>query len=339
MNLKDIGSKIGFQIKKHTPEILTGTAIASGVAAFVIGIIKAEDVKKKIEDHKTRMQELHKDIDEMGEDLHPAERRRLVAAEYGKTAWEVTKSIGPAAALEALSIGTIIGLYREDKKDKLDKAILSSALSASYATIETLRKRIAEKYGDEAEKDIYLGREEQEIEEVIVDEKGKEKVKKKKVTTYSPADPYAITWGYIWGVDENGKEYPIPTSVDVPRFESNKLKYDFLIGRLREANDRLIAKRRVSLAEVYDLIGYDGYLKSKETIKMATRVGWVLADNPEDQVGDPYIRFGIDKDDKQTRDFTSERIDALILTFNCTGDIFSEIPKQKQYTDMFNYLR
>lgn len=336
MSFKDFGNKIGFQLRKHKSGILAGTAIASSAAAFVLAFIKADDVKKKIEDHKARMKELHDDIDEMGEDLLPAERRRLVAAEYGKTAWEITKTIGPAAALEVVAIGSIADLY---KTDRSEKAILSSALSASYASMEVIRKRIAEKYGEKAEKEIFLGEEEHEVEKVIVDEKGKEKTVKEKIKTYSPVDPYAITWGWIWGTDEKGKEIAIPTSKYVPMYESNVLKFEFLKGCLRQANDELFINKRLSLARVYDILGYEGYLKSKETIKMASMVGWVL--NDEDQAGDPYVKFGFDpqKNDQQTQDFVDEKLDHMILTFNCIGDIYSEIPKQKTYMDMFNHVR
>ena len=309
MSLKDFGSKIAFGFKKHTPEILTGTAIVTGVMALVTGIFAADDVKKKIEEHKERMAELHDDIDEMGEDLLPVERRRIVAAEYGKTVWEVTKELAVPIALEAVSVGAIVAKYIDDKKRY---TAVSTLLSATIAANNIYRKRVANKIGEEEEKKLYYGIDEEEIEEVVVDEKGKEKIKKKKKKTYSLADPYAIVW------EESTSRY-------FNTFESNTLKYTFLEGVQREANDKLIAKGYLTLAEVFDLLGYTPYLESEEMIRMAREVGWIY--NKHDQVGDDYVKIGIGKDDQNSLDFRNGKDDFILLSFNCVGSIYGEIPK------------
>lgn len=309
MSLKDFGSKIGFQLRKHTPEILTGTAIVTSVGALIVGIIKADDVKKKIEDHKARMKELHDDIDEMGEDLLPAERRRLVAAEYGKTAFEVGKELALPVALEAVSVGAIVAKYVDDKKRY---TAVSTLLSATIAANNIYRKRVAEKIGEKEEKDLYYGIKEEEVEEIEIDEKGKEKKKKKKNKTYSLADPYAIVW-------EEG------TSKYFNLYETNKLKYSFLEGVQRELNDRLIAKGYLSLAEAFDALGYTPYLEDPEMIRMAREVGWIY--NKHDQVGDPYVKIGVGKDEQNSFDFRDGKDDFILLSFNCVGSIYGEIPK------------
>lgn len=313
MSFKDFTSKVGFQLKKHTPEILTGTAIASGVAAFVVGIIKADDVKKKIQDHKDRMAELHADIEEIAETedaLLPAERRRLVAAEYGKTAFEVGKVLALPIGLELLSIGAITANYIDNKKRY---TAVSTLLSATTMAYEAYRKKVADKLGEEEEQKIYYGIEEHEVEEVEVDEKGKEKVVKKKVKDYNLNDPYSIVW-------EEG------TSKYFNTYETNTLRYTFLEGVQREANDKLIAKGYLTLAEVFDLLGYTPYLAHEETIRMAREVGWIY--NKHDQVGDSYVKIGIGKDDQNSLDFKEGKDDFILLSFNCMGSIYAEIPKQ-----------
>ena len=321
MNFKDFTSKAAFQFKKHAPKIYTGTAIASGVAAFVIGIVKADDVKKKIQDHKDRMAELHADIEEMDQTedaLLPAERRRLIVAEYGKTAFEVGKVLALPIGLELLSIGSIAANYVDNKKRY---TAVSTLLSASILAYQTLRDNIAEKYGEDEAQRLCNGIVEHEFEEVEVDEKGKEKVVKKKVKDYNINDPYAIVWGIIY--DKDGKE--VPTSRYYDTYETNNLRYTFLEGIQRSANDKLIAKGYLTLAEVFDMLGYTPYLKSKELIRMASEVGWIY--NKYDQVGDPYVKIGIGKDDQNSLDFKEGKENFIILSFNCMGSIFAEIPK------------
>ena len=312
MSFKDFTSKIGFQLKKHTPEILTGTAILSGGAAFVLGILKADDVKTKIKEHKERLEEIHSDIEmmeETGEPLLPAERRRLVASEFGKTAFEVAKVLAIPIGLELVSIGAMTANYIDNKKRY---TAVSTLLSATTAAYELYRKRVADKIGEDEEKKLYFGIEEKEIEEVEIDEKGKEKVVKKKIKDYNLSDPYSIVW-------EAG------TSKYFNTYETNVLRYTFLEGVQREANDKLISKGFLTLAEVFDLLGYTPYLEREDLIKMAREVGWVR--NEEDQVGDQYVKIGIGKDDQNSLDFKNGKDDFILLSFNCVGSIYSEIPK------------
>lgn len=313
MSFKDFTSKIGFQFRKHTPEILTGTAILSGGAAFVLGIMKADDVKKKIQDHKERLEAIHSDIammEETGEPLLPAERRRLVAAEYGKTAFEVGKVLALPLGLELLSIGAMTANYIDNKKRY---TAVSTLLSATTMAYEAYRKKVADKIGEKEEQNLYYGIEEHEIEEVEVDEKGKEKVVKKKVKDYNLNDPYSIVW------EESTSKY-------FDTYETNTLRYTFLEGIQREANDKLIAKGYLTLAEVFDMLGYTPYLADEKLIRMAREVGWVY--NKNDQVGDAYVKIGIGKDDQNSLDFKNGKDDFILLSFNCMGSIYSEIPKQ-----------
>ena len=311
MSFKDFTSKIWYKTKKHSPEILTGFSILSSAGATVLMYFKAQKVKDKIEEHKQRMEEIHHDIEMMGDELTEKERRQLIASEHFKTALEVGKEVAPVVGLQLVSMFTS-GFSAHISKERYNA--VSGALAAAISSLGLYRRRVAEKLGDEEENKLYLGVSEEEIEKIYTDEKGKEHKKKEKKITYNPIDPYSIMF------EETTSRY-------FNLYENNALRFEFIKGVLRQANSILGATGKLYLAEVYDLLGYEEYLKDEERLEMARQVGWVI--NKHDQIGDDYVSFGIEnEDDQNVVDFVEGKDAFVLLTFNCCGSIYSEIPKQ-----------
>lgn len=332
MNIKDVMISVGNWGQKHAPQIATGFSIASGLAAVGFAFWKADKVKQRIQDHKDRMEELHKNVKMMGDELTPTERRQLVTAEFVKTGLEITKVVWPIVVFEAVSIGTKV--YSQVVSDRrYSRATL--ALASALSTIGAYRKRVAEKIGVEEERKLYSGEEVEEIEIVELDEKGKEKITKETRHSYNPIDPYSITFE-DQPLNDDGTINILVGSKYFKRYESNQLRYDFLKGIWRQCNNKLIAEGKLYLAEVYDLLGYEGYYHDKQRLDMAREVGWVY--NKHNQAGDPFVSFGIeDPEEEHVKRFLNGDDDNILLEFNCMGAINGEVIKQ--YSDGITFFR
>lgn len=332
MSIKDTMISVGNWGQKHAPQIATGFSIVSGLAAVAFAFMRADKVKQKIQDHKDRMEELHKNVEMMGDELTPAERRQLVTSEFVKTGVEITKVVWPIVVFEAVAIGTKV--YSQVVSDqRYSRATL--ALASALSTIGAYRQRVAEKIGAEEERKLYSGEEVEEIEVIELDEKGKEKKTKETHRSYNPIDPYSIVFERQPEYDD-GTVNILVGSKYYERYESNQLRYDFIKGIWRQCNSKLIATGKLYLAEVYDLLGYEGYYHDKQRLDMAREVGWVY--NKHEQAGDPFVSFGIeDPEAEHVKRFLNGDDDNILLQFNCMGSINGEVVKQ--YSDGITFFR
>lgn len=290
--------KVGFKFKKYSPEILLVAGIAGTVTSAVMACKATTKVSGIIEEAKETIGTIHevKNNPEMAEKYSEEDAKKDLAITYVQTGVKFAKLYGPAIILGAASIGCILASNNIIRKRNV-------ALAAAYATVDKgfkeYRGRVIERFGEELDKELKYNIKAQEIEEVTVDEKGKEKTTKKVVNVMDPNNysPYSIVFddGNVgWDKDPEISKY-------------------FLIQQQNYANDLLKAKGHLFLNEVYSMLG-------AQPTKAGQCVGWIY--DEECPIGDNFVDFGIfDIYNAKARDFVNGYERVIVLDFNVDGNI------------------
>lgn len=301
-NLTRTFNRTGLKLKKHSPEILLAAGVVGVVASGVMACKATLKVEEIIDDAKHKIDTIHEVSADptMAEKYSEEDSKKDLAIVYTQTAVKLVKLYGPSVALAGVSLGCMIGSNRILNKRNV-------ALAAAYTAVDKgfkeYRGRVIERFGKELDKELKYGIKAKEIEEVSVDEKGKEVSMKSTVEVMDPNSysPYSIIFD-----DGNAGWDPDP-----------ELTKYFLIQQQNWANDRLKAKGHLFLNEVYDMLG------AKRT-KAGAQVGWVY--DEENPVGDNYVDFGIfDIYNPKSRDFVNGYEKVIVLDFNVDGVILDLI--------------
>lgn len=284
--------KAAFQLKKYSPDILTGLGIAGVVGGTIMACLATTKLEKTMEPHKKELEDLHTKASEMDDKSY----RKEVVKAYGRTTWDLTKLYGPAAAVEIAGIGCIL------KSDSIMHN-RNAALAAAYTTVSTAfdayKHRVAEKIGEQAEKEIRYGIHDEEVEEEYTDKKGNKKTRKKtvKVMGETPRSPWArfYTVGCDgWSKDPGANNLTLQT------------KQAWL-------NERLRIRGYLFLNEAYECLGIT-------PIREGQYLGWYY--NPSDPTLNNCVDFGIyDCHDLQKCQFVNGAEDTVIVDFNIDGNI------------------
>lgn len=289
--LKSFVYKTGFELKKRSPEILTGVGIVGVVTGTVMACVATTKLEKTMEPHRQKLNDIH-------ENPNPdeSEHRKEIVSEYGKTALDLIKLYGPSVAVESASIGCLLGSHKIMRNR-------NAALAAAYTTVskafEAYKDRVAENIGPDKEKEIRYGIKEEEVEEEYTDKKGNKKTRKKTVKTMDGGarSPYSI----FWTAGCNGWDKDPGVS------KRN------LFEKQAWANERLKRRGHVVLNEVYELLG-------AEPTREGLYVGWYY--DPSDPSLHNKIDFGVfDCSDILKCDFVNGWEDTVILDFNVDGNI------------------
>lgn len=293
MNIKTLATRsIGrtaLILKKHSPEILMGIGIAGGVTAAVMGARATLKVEPIIEKVQTDISAVN-DLRENSENFTHQNEIRLKTQVYTTGVLELTKLYWPALSLGAASIACIVGSHGIMKKRN---AALVVAYNAVEKTFAEYRERVAEKLGEDEERDIHYGIRE---EEVVDEETGKKKV----VSTIGNA-----------GVSQYARFFDEGSQYWQKQSEYNLM---FLRAQQNYANDLLNSRGHVFLNEVYENLGIPHS-------PAGALVGWVLNSD-----GDQFIDFGLyDPENEKARDFVNGYERSIFLDFNVDGVIYDKI--------------
>ena len=301
--------KIKFGAIKYSPEILVVAGVVGVVASAVIACKATTKLDDILEQTKADVDKIHECVGrtDLAEPYTEDDSKKDLAIVYIQTGVKLVKLYAPAVILGALSITSIVGSHYILKKRNI-------ALATAYATVDKgfkeYRKRVAEKIGDEAEKELRYGIKAKTVEEIVTDEDGREiKVEKKVNNVCLMPSPYARIYD----------EYN-------PNWERNS---DYNLMRIRNIehmfNDKLKAYGYVFLNDVYDALGFP-------KTKTGQVVGWVYdPDNPEHE-GDNYIDFGLYNLNRQkANDFVNGYEYSVILDFNVDGNILNKIKEEDFY--------
>lgn len=306
-NLKLKVNKFGLKVKKYSPEILVAAGVVGVITSGVMACKATLKVSDILDDAKDTLDKINstkedpKHTDEYSEE----DAKKDLAITYTQTAVKLVKLYTPSVVLGAASISCIVASNNILKKRNI-------ALAAAYAGVDKsfkeYRKRVADKFGEEIERQLRYNIKAEEIEEKIVDENGEEKVVKKAVNIVNPSDisDYARFFEK-YTVDNDGNKI-----INSCWQDDNEYNLMFLKAQERYANDLLKSRGHLFLNEVYDMLGIP-------RSKAGQVVGWIYdADNP---VGDNFVDFGLYADNLSYSDYLNGFEPAILLDFNVDGNV------------------
>lgn len=292
--------KVGFQLKKHSPEILIAAGIVGTVASTVLACratTKVGDIINKTKEQAALINKGAENGQIEGVPYSQEDAKKDLAITYAQTGLQIAKVYAPAVILGALSITSMLASHNILRKRNI-------ALAAAYATVDgsfkEYRGRVIERFGKELDKELKYNIKSKEIEEVTTDEEGKEVVVKKTVQVAEPSK-YTI---YDRCFDET-----------CPNWQKDpEHNLYFLMQQQNWANDKLKRKGYLYLNEVYEALGF-------QQTKAGQVVGWIY--DEKNPVGDNYVDFGIhDLHDETKRNFVNGYERSIWITPNVDGNIW-----------------
>ena len=292
--------KVELKAIKHSPEILAGVGVVGVVGSLVLACkatTKLSDVLEESKEQLDKIKEVAADP-AYEEKYSQDDAKKDTTIIYVQTAMKVTKLYAPSVILCASSLGCLLASNNILKKR-------NAALSAAYMTVDKsfkeYRKRVADRFGEEVEKEIRYNIKAEEI--TKVDEDGNEVTETVKIMDGTD-DPNSYS-DYARFFDESCAAW------------QNDAEYNltFLKAQQQYANDLLKARGRLFLNEVYRMLGID------ET-KAGQVVGWVY--NPDNPTGDNFVDFGIyNMQRERVRAFVNGYEPNILLDFNVDGVIWN----------------
>ena len=289
-------------VVKHSPEILAGVGVVGTVASAVMACkstLKLNDILDECKETRDKIKEVAENP-RYEKEYSPEDAKKDLTVNYTQTVVKIAKLYAPAVILGTASLGCLLA-----SNDILRKR--NAALSAAYMTVDKsfkeYRSRVAERFGEEVEKEIRYNIKAQQIEETIVDENGNETtvVSEQKVMDPNMYSNYARFFDEF---NPNWKSDP----------EYNLM---FLRAQQQYANDLLRSKGRLFLNEVYEMLGM-------EKSKAGQIVGWVY--DEKNPTGDNFVDFGVyNLHDEQVRAFVNGLEPSILLDFNVDGNVWDSM--------------
>ena len=294
--------KVGFKIKKHSPEILAVVGVVGIVTSTVLACKATTKVSSIVDETKETIDAIH---DALENEKHTAEGEvytqedatKDLAIVYTQAGWKFVKLYGPSVALGLASIACMVGSNRILRKRNV-------ALAAAFATVDKsfkdYRGRLIERFGPDLDRELRFNIKAKEIEETVVDEKGNETVVTKTVNVVDPNNAHSM--------------YSVVFSEGSVGWTKNpELNKVFLIQQQNHANDKLRMNHILTLNEVYDMLGVP-------RTAYGQIAGWVYTE--DETAGDNFVDFGIfDVNNPKACEFVNGHERSIILDFNCMGNI------------------
>lgn len=290
--------KLKMKGRKYSPEILLILGIAGAVTGTVLACVattKLHEVEVKKEEELEDMHAKHDSKVEPSEEELKVIKKETTAI-YAKTGLRYAGLYAPAVLVSGLSLSCLVF-----SNVILRKRLIS--VSAAYATIATsfkeYRNRVAERYGEEAEREIRFNIKQQSIPVTTTDAKGKEKTKNEMVKVMDPN-----------GYSDFARVYDDGC---VGWCKDAQANMTFLKFQQAAATQRLKAEGHLFLNTVYEMLGFP-------KIPEGQVAGWLY--DEKNPVGDNYVSFGIfDVTKPGSNDFVNGYSRSIVLDFNIDGRI------------------
>lgn len=298
-------NKASFGLKKHSPEILVVAGVIGTVASAVMACRATTKIGEILDESNETLDAIHKyseNPETVPETIEysPDDVKKDLAVTYVQTGLKIAKLYAPSVVLGGLSISAMLVSNNILRKRNV-------ALAAAYATVDKgfkeYRERVVERFGEAVDHELRYNIKAKEIEETVVDEKGKEKKVKKKVDVAN-INEYSDYARWFDSSNPNWEETP----------DYNLM---FLKAQQKYANDKLIAEGRLFLNDVYEALGIP-------KTKAGQIVGWVY--DPSNPDIDSLVDFGIfDCYKENARNFVNGVEPAILLDFNCDGNVWDSM--------------
>lgn len=298
--------KVGFKLKKHSPEILVVAGVVGIVTSTVMACKATTKVNDIVDEAKETVDTIHNSVGKGlrtsdGEEYTQEVANKDLAIVYTQTGWKFVKLYGPAVALGVASIGCMIGSNQILRKRNV---ALAAAFTAVDTSFKDYRGRLIDRFGKDLDRELRFGIKAKEVEERVVDENGNETTVTKTVEVIDPNVAHSMYSVVFCEGNTGWTKNP----------ELNKV---FLIQQQNWANDKLRLKGYLTLNDVYEMVG-------APTTSYGQIAGWVYTE--DGSVGDNFVDFGIfDVNNEKACDFVNGRERSIILDFNCIGNILDYI--------------
>ena len=298
--------KVGFKLKKHSPEILIVAGVIGTVTSAVMACKATLKVSDVIDETKETIETIHDCVSKGlktsdGEEYTQEVANKDLTIVYIQTGWKFAKLYGPAVLLGVASIGCMVGSNHILHKRNI---ALGAAFTAMDKSFKEYRGRVIERFGKDLDRELRFNTKEKQIEETVVDENGKESTVTKTVEIVDPNVAHSI-YSVVFCEGNTGW---------TKNAELNKV---FLLQQQNYANDKLRLNGVLTLNEVYDMIG-------APRTAYGQLAGWVYTE--DSSVGDNFVDFGIfDINSEKKCDFINGIERSIILDFNCIGNILDYI--------------
>ena len=259
---------------------------------------KAEDILEETQEDLYKVHSITEAKKEEGT-YKEEETRKVIFGIYAKTAYRFAKLYGPSVIVGAVSIGAIMQSHGIMKKRNM---ALASAYSTLDQSFKKYKKRVAERFGEDAEKDVRYDTSSLDVEKITVDEKGKEKKTKETIHIAGyDVSPYAKFF------DES-----------CPNWTKDAEQNLMFLRQLENwANDRLFHRGYLTLNEVYESIGIP-------PTSQGMVIGWLY--KPGNNRYANCVDFGIYNVHRQSnRDFVNGYERSILLDFNPDGYIYGKL--------------
>lgn len=301
LNISKYFYKAGFQLKKHSPEILVVTGAIGVVTSAVMACKATRKIDDILDETKKAVDAIHdcSTNEDFKDEYSEEDAKKDLVITYSRAAINFAKLYGPSVALGAVSLGCIFASNNILRKRGI---AIAAAYTAVDTTFKEYRKRVVERFGEEIDRELKYNLKAKKVTEKVVDEETGE-TKKVKKTEYTAEDPNAYS-DYARFFDEycNGWE------------KDPEYNLMFLRTQQSYANDLLKSRGHLFLNEVYDMLGIP-------RTKAGQVVGWVY--NEDNPVGDNFVDFGIYDINRETnRDFVNGYERSILLDFNVDGNIW-----------------
>lgn len=298
--------KVGFKLKKHSPEILVVAGVVGTVTSAAMACKATLKVTDIVDEAKETIEKIHDGVENHKHTSDGAEYTQEIANKdltlvYVQTGWKLVKLYGPAVALGVASIGCMLGSNRILRKRNV---ALAAAFKAVDTSFKEYRGRLIDRFGKDLDRELRFGIKAKEVEEKVVDENGNETTVTKTVEVIDPNVAHNI-YSVVFCEGNTGW---------TRNAELNKV---FLIQQQNYANDKLRLNGVLTLNEVYDMIG-------AQRTSYGQIAGWVWTE--DSSIGDNFVDFGIfDINNEKACDFVNGIEKSIVLDFNCIGNILEYI--------------
>lgn len=291
-------NKIGFGLKKRSPEILVAVGVVGTVVSAVMACKATTKINTILDETKEQLDKIHEYAGnpDVAEKYNAEDAKKDTAIVYAQTGVKLAKLYAPAVGLGILSISSILASNNILRKRNM---AISAALAAATQDFKDYRNCVIERFGKEVDHQLRYNIKAEEIEETVTDEKGKEKKVKKSIEV----------------ADLNASGYVKYFTRSNPYWEEDSSYVEmFLRSQQNYANDKLKATGHLTLNDVYDMLGF-------HDSKAGMVVGWIYdLDHPN---GDNYVEFDVKKVNLPNEQGGYE--EAYAIDFNVDGNIYNEM--------------
>lgn len=304
--LKGVGHVLRSGAKRRSPEILMVAGTVGVGAAIVTACVQTRKVDEVLEDHEKKMERIKKLREKSAENGENEKFAKETAMVYGETTLRVARIYAGPAGLAIGSIACFFGAKHILKKRNLALAAACTALDTSF---KEYRGRVADRFGEEVEKQIRHGVTTKEVEKTVVDENGNETTVKETVTVADGKEDVCMR--YFTRHNPNWDNSP-----DVIKF--------FMKSSQNALNDLLKSRAYTSPTGI-------GYVTLNEALAefdfdapsdgSGLVLGWIY--DKRNPYGNNYIE--IDVTACKLPGEKGELEQAYSVVFNVDGDIYSEM--------------